>query len=102
MIKDNPALVAFKVWIFPGLVSVISLMIWNGVNEIRSDIKLLMAQSNIDKTRIDNLEREVYGDRSTSSSRNSEDKPLSTNDMYAVMPDNKSRLKPKKIYFYDI
>jgi hypothetical protein len=50
----------FKSWIFPGLVSILGMMIWNDVNEIKSDVKALMAQSNIDKTRIDNLEREVY------------------------------------------
>jgi len=50
----------FKVWIFPSLVSILAMMIWNDVNEIKSDVKVLMAQSNIDKTRIDNLERIVY------------------------------------------
>lgn len=51
---------SLKVWIFPSLVSLISLLIWNDVNEIKADVKSLMAQSNIDKTRIDNLERQVY------------------------------------------
>lgn len=51
---------AFKVWIFPSLVSILAVMIWNDVNEIKADVKALMAQSNIDKTRIDNLERSVY------------------------------------------
>ena len=32
MIKDNPSITAFKVWIFPTLVSIISLLIWNDVN----------------------------------------------------------------------
>ena len=30
------------------------------MNEIKAYVKMLMAQSNIDKTRIDNLERVVY------------------------------------------
>lgn len=60
MTKENPSIAAFKVWIFPTLVSLVSLLIWNDVNEIKSDVKLLMAQSNIDKTRIDNLERQIY------------------------------------------
>lgn len=55
----------FKSWIFPGLVSVLGMMIWNDVNEIKADVKALMAQTNIDKTRIDNLEREVYKSSST-------------------------------------
>lgn len=56
----------FKVWIFPSLVSILAMMIWNDVNEIKADVKALMAQSNIDKTRIDNLERNVYKAASTS------------------------------------
>lgn len=54
------ALTQFKSWIFPGLVSILGMMIWNDVNEIKADVKSLMAQSNIDKTRIDALERQVY------------------------------------------
>ena len=60
MIKSNPTLEAFKVWTFPTLVSILAMMIWNDVNEIKGDVKVLMAQSNIDKTRIDNLERVVF------------------------------------------
>lgn len=56
-----------KLYVFPGLASLLGLLIWTTVNDIkedlsavREDIKVLMAQSNIDKTRIDNLERSVY------------------------------------------
>lgn len=58
--KETPAVNAFKVWIFPSLASAMALLIWTDVNEIKSDVKALMAQSNIDKTRIDNLERQVF------------------------------------------
>jgi hypothetical protein len=58
--RETPAINAFKVWIFPSLASALALLIWNDVNEIKSDVKQLMAQSNVDKTRIDNLERVVY------------------------------------------
>jgi hypothetical protein len=60
MATENSSIAAFKVWIFPSLVSLVSLLIWNDVNEIKADVKLLMAQSNIDKTRIDNLERQLF------------------------------------------
>jgi hypothetical protein len=60
MATENASIAAFKVWIFPSLVSLVSLLIWNDVNEIKADVKLLMAQSNIDKTRIDNLERQLF------------------------------------------
>ena len=58
--RETPAINAFKVWIFPSLASAMALLIWNDVNEIKADVKLLMAQSNIDKTRIDNLERQLF------------------------------------------
>lgn len=58
--NETPTLRSIKVWIFPSLVSLVALLIWSDVNEIKSDVKALMAQSNIDKTRIDNLERQIY------------------------------------------
>lgn len=61
MTKSSPAIEAFKAWIFPSLVSVLAMMIWNDVNEVKADVKALMTQSSIDKTRIDNLERYIYG-----------------------------------------
>jgi hypothetical protein len=79
---------AFKVWIFPTLVSILAMLIWNDVSEIKSDVKALMAQSNIDKTRIDNLERVVYKTASTELpfKKESSDLPQNT---YAVLPDNR-------------
>jgi hypothetical protein len=84
--KNDAAVDVFKTWLFPGLVAIVGMMIWSTLNEIKSDVKALMAQSNIDKTRIDNLERQVY--KSTSSSQN----PVALPDYdqtYAILPDNK-------------
>jgi hypothetical protein len=50
---------SIKVWIFPSLVTILAMMIWRDVNELRADVKSLLAQSNIDKTRIDNLINDV-------------------------------------------
>lgn len=85
MTKENPALTAFKIWVFPSLVSLLGLMIWNDVNEIKSDVKALMAQSNIDKTRIDNLEREIYNKSASLPIPNGEDGP-DHNPQYAMLP----------------
>lgn len=49
-----------KIWLFPSLVTILGTLIWRDVSEMKSDIKALLAQSNIDKTRIDNLERVIY------------------------------------------
>lgn len=99
MLKDNSSISAFKLWIFPSLVSIISLLIWNDVNEIKADVKALMAQSNIDKTRIDNLERQVYNTRVQSSIPiKKESNSVVYSPVYAVLPNNK--VKNKK-YIYD-
>lgn len=49
-----------KAWLFPVLLTVFGAYIWQDIKEIKSDVKALMQQSNIDKTRIDNLERQVF------------------------------------------
>ena len=35
------------------------MLIWRDVTELRSDVKALLAQSNVDKTKIENLEKDV-------------------------------------------
>ena len=54
-----------KVWAFPGMMSILAAIRWQDVQEIKTDTTALLAQSMIDKTRIDNLEREVYGKTKT-------------------------------------
>lgn len=77
-----------KAWIFPGLVSILGMMIWNDVNEIKSDVKALMAQSNIDKTRIDNLERIIYK-KTASLPFNLPNRELEI-ETYAILPNRKT------------
>lgn len=59
-----------KSWLFPGLVAVLATIIWQDVKEIKADVKALIAQSNKDMIRIDNLEREMYGKPTSKSSNN--------------------------------
>jgi hypothetical protein len=59
MSTNQTTLTHLKAYLFPTLVSILSMMIWYDVSEIKKDVKQLMAQSNIDKTRIDNLEKQV-------------------------------------------
>ncbi len=51
---------ALKLYLFPSVVTILAMMIWRDVTELRSDVKALLAQSNIDKTEIQNLKREVF------------------------------------------
>lgn len=48
-----------KLYVFPALVTIIATLIWRDVTEMRSDVKMLLAQSNVDKTKIEQLERDV-------------------------------------------
>ena len=93
--RENPAINAFKVWIFPSLASALALLIWNDVNEIKSDVKQLMAQSNVDKTRIDNLERVVFKTTTSFPFSGLPVKESSLTSYYAILP-NKDLLKKQK------
>ena len=95
--NESPNLRAVKVWIFPSLVSLVSLLIWSDVNEIKSDIKVLMAQSNIDKTRIDNLERQVYK-TAASFPTSIPVKPIVFRNV-GTLPNNKFNIQNEKVLF---
>jgi|688.fasta_scaffold874420_2 hypothetical protein len=71
--SSSAAIDKIKVWLFPTMVSIIGIFIWQEIKEIKSDVKVLLAQSNIDKTRIDNLERMIYPIQSPISSKNNQD-----------------------------
>ena len=91
MTRENPSISSIKAWIFPTLVSLVSLLIWNDVNEIKTDVKSLMAQSNIDKTRIDNLERQLF---KAATSPSSPSIPRKEEEItYAVLVDNKIKFR---------
>jgi hypothetical protein len=59
MATNASIITAVKAWIFPGLLSIATVSMLNDLSQIKSDIRTLMTQSNIDKTRIDNIERRV-------------------------------------------
>jgi hypothetical protein len=84
----------FKVWIFPSLVSILAIMIWNDVNTIKADVKALMAQSNVDKTRIDNLERIIYK-KTASIPINLPNRELEL-ESYAILPNTRKTIKNEK------
>jgi len=93
--KENSSVEAFKVWIFPSLVSLVALLIWSDVTEIKADIKALMAQSNVDKTRIDNLERVVY--KTAASFPTSVPITPAVFKDVAILPNNKLIIKNEKV-----
>ena len=95
--NENPTLKSIKLWIFPTLASLVGLLIWSDVNEIKGDVKALMAQSNIDKTRIDNLERVVYK-TAASFPTSVPITPVVFKDL-AILPNNKLIIRNEKVLF---
>lgn len=94
--KDSVAQI--KAWLFPSLITILAGIIWNDVQEIKGDVKSLMAQSNIDKTRIDNLERVIYESKPTSNLPTKKDGE-ENRFVLAIMPSTKEiedSLQPKK------
>jgi hypothetical protein len=97
--RENSNIQTIKVWVFPTLVSILAMMIWNDVNEIKADVKALMAQSAIDKTRIDNLERAVFGSKNGNANIPGDRRlPEPPYNMIAIMPSREefSPIKVKK------
>jgi len=78
-----------KAWLFPSVITLLAGIIWNDVQEIKADIKQLMAQSNIDKTRIDNLERLVYKNGTSSNYPTNNRKEVVNELLVAIIPNNK-------------
>jgi hypothetical protein len=56
----NSVAAAIKIYLFPSLVTILAMMIWRDVSELRADVKSLLAQASVDKTKIENLERILY------------------------------------------
>ncbi len=101
----SPLLDKIKLYLFPGLASLLGLLIWTAVNDVkqelkavREDMKILMAQSNIDKTRIDNLERQIFKAASTPVAPTRQLPEYQ--EVVAVLPDDKAfKLKAIKYDF---
>jgi len=86
--KMKDSITQIKVWLFPSVITLLAAIIWNDVQEIKADVKALMAQSNIDKTRIDNLEREVYKAASSFPTKNNKPMSLPMSHL-AILPNNR-------------
>lgn len=92
--QESSVIAEIKSWLFPGTVTIIGIFagmmlkdIKEDLAEVKADVKALMVQSSVDKTRIDNLEREVYEHRGKTASFPIEDVPKAN--AYAVLADNK-------------
>ena len=58
-LPKNSIASSIKLYFFPSLVTILAMLIWRDVSELRSDVKSLLAQSNVDKTEIQHLKKDV-------------------------------------------
>lgn len=58
-LKSSPVVNGIKLWIFPSLVTILAMMIWRDVNELRADVKQLLAEAASNKVKIENLQQQV-------------------------------------------
>jgi hypothetical protein len=57
--KSSGTINTLKLYIFPSIVTILAMMIWRDVSELRSDVKQLLAESASNKAKVERLERQV-------------------------------------------
>jgi hypothetical protein len=58
-IPQNALLTTVKSWLFPTVLSILALMLYDDIKEIKTDVKQLLAQSAADHVEIMNLKEET-------------------------------------------
>jgi hypothetical protein len=99
--QQSSVIAEIKNWLFPGVVTIIGIFagmmlkdIKDDLAEVKSDVKALMAQSNVDKTRIDNLERIVYN-KTASAPFDKPNREL-VFESFAILPNTRTIIKNKQ------
>ena len=89
-----------KLYLFPVLVTILASLIWRDVTEMRADIKALLAQSNIDKTDIQNLKKDVQNLETVVFNRKivAETEPLKQKDKSVDLLADIRYFKPEEIF----
>lgn len=80
-----------KAYAFPGVLSILIMIVHNDIQEVKSDVKSLLSQASSDRVKIEYLEKEVEKLRSKSSlysapTKNNNDKQEHPPVLYAVLP----------------
>ena len=97
--KDQ-ILSAIKEWVAPVLLSIVGMLLWRDISEMRADVKLLLTNQSADRVKIEKLEQDVDLLMSIVFDRNGEDNQ-STTYRVATMPaikpeDNITPVKEKR------
>lgn len=57
--KNNTIVNGIKLYLFPSVVTLLAAMIWRDVNELRTDVKQLLAEASSNKSKVERLEKQV-------------------------------------------
>jgi len=103
-VPEKSVMNTVKVWLFPSVISILALMLYDDIKEIKSDVKQLLAQSASDHSEIMNLKNQVEKLNNkvfaTSFPENSPKVPLYPEDTIritmALVQDDSNRLYIKK------
>ncbi len=52
-------LAAIKEWVAPVLLSIVGMLLWRDISEMRADVKLLLTNQSADRVKIEKLEQDV-------------------------------------------
>ena len=58
-VNNDRVVSAVKQWLTPGLISIVGMMVWSQLSELRTDVKTLLINQGVTQTRITILERDV-------------------------------------------
>lgn len=90
--NQDKILTTVKAWLTPLLLTAVSIIMYDNMQEMKSDIKKLLAQSSADQIRLEYLEKEVadlrgrvYASQNESNNNNNNEKPKT--ELIAILPD---------------
>jgi hypothetical protein len=95
-----------KAYAFPGVLSVLTMIVYNDIQEVKSDVKALLSQASSDRVKIEYLEREVELLRKKNLAfysgpvkRKDAPKPQPLFQSYAILPGKDDYIEQRNIYY---
>ena len=102
--EQDKILTTVKAWITPMLLMAVSVIMYDNMQEMKSDIKKLLAQSSADQIRLEYLEQEVgnlkskvYASQDESNKNNKNEKPKA--ELIAILPGKEDNSDSKRTYY---
>lgn len=59
-IKNDVIITTIKAWLTPILISIVGIMLWSQLTELKQDVKKLLAYQSANDVKVSMLEKEIY------------------------------------------